>query len=279
MTALTKRFRGLTTQENINIRKVPDGTRIVVVSDMQIPMEDQELLDTIFLDFVPAFKPSKKDGGEYHLFLNGDVMDAFTLSRWLARVNPNFQIGDEIDITRAYLEEWGKHFTHKHYVFGNHEDRWDKWVYENNPQMADYTQKLHEVLELDKLGYDWVPYGRHYDMCGFIITHGDTTVKNAAQRMLESYGTPGTSGHVNRPQSYTWSAAGQGEPITWYCTGMTCVYNIGDVIADWRKIQPWQQGFLVGEVHGGILHVQLVRVIRGGFWAAGKFFPLRKAVK
>ena len=278
MPGLNKLFSGLTTKTNIKIRNVPDGTRIVVVSDMQIPMEDQKLLATIFEDFVPAWKP-EDERAEYHLFLNGDVMDQFSLSGWMPRVKKKFDLDKEVDLTKAYLDAWGKEFTHKHFVFGNHEDRWDRVLFANNPEMEKYATRLHDVLELEAKGYDWVPYLKHYDFCGFIITHGDTTVKNAAQRMLETYGAPGTSGHVNRPQSFTWAAAARGEPITWYCTGMTCVRNIGDVIADWRKIQPWQQGFLVGEVHGGVLHVQLVRVIKGGFWAGGKFYRVRKAGK
>lgn len=273
MAELNKLFSGLTTKKSIKIKGVPDGTRIVVVSDMQVPMEDKALLRTIFEDFVPEWKP---EGADYHLFLNGDVMDNFSLSGWLPRVKRKFDLDKEIALTKKYIEEWGREFTHKHFVMGNHEDRWDRVIFANNTEMEQYTLRLPDVLKLDELGYDWVPYLKHYDFLGFIITHGDTTVKNAAQRMLETYGAPGTSGHVNRPQSFTWSAAARGEPITWYCTGMTCVRNIGDVIADWRKIQPWQQGFLIGEVLDGVLHVQLVRVIKGAFWAGGKVYKVRK---
>ena len=271
--SLSDRFDGLNVNQGINIGGLPDGTRIVVVSDMQIPFEDRELLDTIFEVFVPAFKPKDK-GAEYHLFLNGDVVDLYSLSAWPANVEPRFTLTDEINWTRSYLRQWGKRFTHRHYIMGNHEERWNRELMRNNPKMGNFTLRLEQVLGLDALGYDWVPYLKHYDVEGFIITHGDTTVKNAAQRMLENYAAPGTSGHVNRPQSFTWSDAANGEPITWYCTGMTCVYNIDDAIAMWRKIQPWQQGFLVGEVQGGVLHVQLVRVIKGGFWAAGKFYQV-----
>lgn len=276
--SLNKRFGGLNKKPTIRIRGLPDGTRIVVVSDMQVPFEDQALLRTIFEDFVPEFAPATK-GAEYHLFLNGDVADLYNLSAWPANVEPKFTLTDEIEWVKEYLAAWGQWFTHKHYVFGNHEERWERELMKTNPKMQGFTERLDKALGLEELGYDWVPYGKHYDIQGFAITHGDTVVKNAAQRMLENYGVPGTSGHVNRPQSYTWSAAGKGEPITWYCTGMTCLFEIGDAIAAWRKIQPWQQGFLVGEVQGGILHVQLVRVIKKGFWAGGKFYKVKKEAK
>ena len=201
-------------------------------------------------------------------------MDNFKLSKFVARVIPKFTYGDEVKWTRRNLAEWGRHFTHKHYVFGNHEDRWERYVAENAPELAPFTRTLAEALELEVLGYDWVPYLKHYDFEGFIITHGDTTIKHAAARMMETYKSPGTSGHVNRPQSFTWADASGTDPITWFCTGMTCRTDIGDIIKVWGKIQPWAQGFLIGEVQDGILHVQNIVVHHGAFWAAGKFFEI-----
>jgi hypothetical protein len=258
--------------DSIEIRGVPNGTRIVVVSDMQIPLEDRELLDTIFGTFAKWYKP--EGDAEYHLFLNGDVMDNFTLSKFLPRVIPRFTVGDEIQWTHRNLSKWGTHFTHKHYVFGNHEDRWERYIFENAPQMAPFTATLAEALGLDELGYDWVPYLKHYAFEGFIITHGDVAIKHTAARMLENYHSAGTSGHANRPQSFTWADASGSDPITWYVTGMTCRRDIGDIIKDWRRIQPWQQGFLVGEVLDGVLYVELVRVHHGAFRAAGRVFKV-----
>lgn len=272
---LKERFDGLNDNHGVAIDNLPDGSRIVVVSDMQIPFEDPDLLDTIFGPFTKFFKP-KDPAAEYHLFLNGDVADLYNLSKWPAHVEPKFTLTDEVNWTKAYLRAWGKPFTHKHYVMGNHEERWNRNLMADNPKMGNFTLKFHEVLDLDSLGWDWVPYLKHYNVEGFVITHGDTTVKHAAAKMMETYKAPGTSGHVNRPQSFTWGDATDGEPITWYCTGMTCLYDIDDAIAIWRKIQPWQQGFLVGEVQGGVLHVQLIRVVKGGFWAAGKFFAVKQ---
>ena len=263
-------FEGAENRPSICIEGVPDGSRIVVVSDAQVPMEDRKLLRTIFEDFVPWFKPK----GEYHLFLNGDILDAFSLSKYLARVNPRFTLGDEVDMVRDYLRSWGKKFTHKHFVFGNHEDRWHREIYAGNRQFARFTTPLHEALELERNGWDWVPYLRHYDFEGFIVTHGDIYPTHVAARMMQVYQASGTSGHVNRPQSYTGADAARGEPATWMTTGMTCRTDIGDIIADWRKIQPWAQGFLVGEVVNGTLYVENVIVHHGRFRAAGKIFTV-----
>ena len=266
-------FKGQESRKSVKLRGIPDGTRIVVVSDMQVPMEDRALLRTIFDDFVPWFKPK---GAEYHLFLNGDVLDNYSLSHFVSRAEPQFTVGDEIDMTREYLKTWGKKFTHKHYVMGNHEERWSRYVWENAPKMARFMPTLADTLGLDALGYDWVPYPLHYDFEGFIITHGDKATKFAARDMLDQYHSAGTSGHANRPQSYTYADASGSDPITWFISGMTCRMDLGDIIPDFRRIMPWMQGFLIGEVSDGILHVELVRVHHGGFWAAGKFFKIKE---
>ena len=267
-------FRGTEAKKSIRISGVPDGTRIIVVSDAQVPLEDTALLRTIFRRFAPDYRP--KHGGEYHLFLNGDILDAFSLSRFVARVQPRFDVGDEIDLTKAYLKEWGKLFTHKHFVFGNHEARWDKWLWEQAPQIARLVPPLAEMLELDKLGYDYVPYLKHFNFQGFIITHGDRTSVNVAKDMLMTYHTSGTSGHVNRPQSFSYANAAGADAITWYCTGHTCRPDIGDVIKDWARVQAWQQGFLIGEVRDGVLYPELVRVHHGRFTAGGKIYAVEQ---
>lgn len=271
-------FEGAELKGSIDIKGVPDGTRIVVVSDAQVPLEDRRFLKTIFDDFVPWYAPEKERGKakpEYHLFLNGDILDAFTLSKYLARVNVRFTLGDEIEMVRDYLDDWGQSFTHKHFVFGNHEDRFDREMYAGNRQFARFTRPLQEVLELEKKGWDYVPYLRHYNFEGFIVTHGDIFPKHVAAQMMANYQASGTSGHVNRPQSFTWADAAAGEAATWHTTGMTCRLDIGDIIADWRRIQPWAQGFLIGEVQGGVLYVENVIAHHGRFRAAGKIFTIR----
>ena len=268
-----ERFEGAEHFGNIDIPNVPDGTRILVISDQQIPFEDKELLDTVFNTFVPWYKPKNKDA-EYHLFILGDLVDQFNLSSWMARVYPKFDLGMEMKWAREYLKAWAKRFTHKHFAMGNHEDRWGRYLYNNAPKLAHLMHTIEEELNLEELGYDWVPYGRHYDFVGFRMTHGNYAPKHAAARMLETEGTSGASGHVNRPQSYTYKF--DKEAITWYTIGMTCRVDIGDVIKDWRKIQPWQQGFLIGEVRDGVLYVEQIRVHHGAFLASGKIWKVEE---
>lgn len=261
-------FKGQEEKKSVDLW-LPDGARFIVVSDCQVPFEDTNLLRNIFGVFAPWYK---RGASRFDLFLTGDVMDNYSLSRFPPRVTPLFTLEQEVEATKAYLTSWRKKFDNVYYAFGNHEDRWDREIYNNAPSLAFATSSLAEVLTLDALGIQYVPYLRHFNANGFVFTHGDIVRENTAAAMLANYSSSGTSGHVNRPHSFTKADARDGEPNTWYCTGMTCRMDIGDYIKDWRRIQPWQQGFGIGEVHNGRVHFQLVRVHGGSYYAAGKMF-------
>lgn len=262
-------FNGQETQGSVDLT-LKDGDRFVVVADCQIPFEDKALLESIFNDCVPAFIK----GHRSHLFLAGDVMDLYSLSRFPSRVTPLFTLESEVETTRKYLADWGRRFDTKHYIFGNHEDRWDRESYAQSGKLAPFVEPLDKVLRLDDMGYDFVPYLRHFTLNGFVITHGDIVRENTAAAMLSQYASSGVSGHVNRPHDYTRADARDGVPDTWTVVGMTCRMDIGDYIKDWRKIMPWQQGFGLGEIHNGKVYFQNVRVHHGAYWAGGKIYQV-----
>ena len=262
-------FNGAELQGSIDLT-LNDGDRFVVVADAQVPFEDARLLKSIFNDFVPSYVKSHNS----HLFLAGDIMDLYSLSRFPARVTPLFTLEQEVEATRKYLADWGRHFDKKHYIFGNHEDRWDREAYNDSGKLAPYVATLPDTLQLAKLGYDYVPYLRHFTVNGFVITHGDIVRENTASAMLSQYAASGVSGHVNRPHDFTRADARDGVPNTWTVVGMTCRMDIGDFIKDWRKIMPWQQGFGIGEVYNGKVYFQNVRVHHGAYWAGGKFYTI-----
>ena len=261
-------FTGQEEQGSIDLT-LKDGDRFVVVGDSQIPFHDETLLESIFNDFVPSWRPVR---AKYHLFLAGDIIDNFSLSKFPPRVTPNFNLSKEIEITHAYLTKWRDSFDARHFIFGNHEDRWDRESY--NGKFAQFIPPLHEVLDLKTLGYDYVPYLRHFTVNGFVLTHGDTVTVNTARSMLDTYCASGVSGHVNRPHDYTKADARDGVPNTWTVVGMTCRMDIGDYIKDWRRIQPWMQGFGIGEIHNGKVYFENIRVHHGAYRAAGNIYRI-----
>lgn len=272
MTYYSDLFDGVETKGDIVVRGVPNGSRMIITSDQQVPFQDDALLDTIYGAFAKDFKP-KTPGAEYHHAIAGDGLDLFGLSSFPMMVSPNgYRVGMEIGEMRTRLARWGKKFDRNYYVFGNHEYRWARAMFEG--RLAAYTTPLDEALGLVDLGYEWVPYGRHVDFEGFIITHGNSTAKHAASVELATYNRPGTSGHTNRPQTFTSASAADGEPITWFSLGMTCRTDMGAVIKSWSRTQSWQQGFGYGEVQDNVLHFQTARVHHDSFMAAGRVYKV-----
>jgi len=269
---LSELFDGVESKGDIIVRGVPDGSRIIVTSDQQIPFQDDALLDVIYGQFAKDFRP-RTPGALYYHAIAGDCLDLFGLSSFPAQVVPkSYRVGVEVAMLRERLAKWKKRFDHNYFIFGNHEYRWARTMFEG--KLAAYTTPLEEALGLKELGYDWTPYGRHLDFEGFIITHGNSTAKHAASVELNTYTSSGASGHTNRPQSYTSASAAGGDPITWHSLGMTCRTDMGAVIKSWSRTNPWQQGFGIGEVQGGVLHFQPVRVHHGAFYAAGRIYKV-----
>ena len=269
---LSELFDGVESKGDIIVRGVPNGSHIIVTSDQQIPFQDDALLDVIYGQFTKDFKP-RTPGAKYYHAIAGDCLDLFGLSSFPMQVAPkSYRLGVEIDILKDRLGRWGKKFDDNYLVYGNHEYRWAREMF--NGKLGVYTRSLEEALNLDELGYQWVPYGRHVDFEGFIITHGNSTAKHAASVELAMYNRSGASGHTNRPQSFTTASAADGEPITWASMGMTCRRDMGTVIKSWARTQGWQQGFGYGIVDNGVLHFQTARVHHNGFMAAGKVYKV-----
>lgn len=95
-----------------------------------------------------------------------------------------------------------------------------------------------------------------------------------ARRHLMAYGSSGVCGHTHRAGSVSKTDM-NGRTHTWYEQGALCRVDLEYV----RGVADWQQAFLIGEVHGGALHPQLIRVIdsRGhrGFVAAGNYYRVK----
>lgn len=269
---LTELFDGVETKGDIIVRDVPDGSRIIVTSDQQIPFQDDALLNTIYNKFAKDYRP-RTTGAKYYHAIAGDSLDLFGLSSFPMQVAPkSYRLGIEIDMLRERLAKWGKLFDENYLIFGNHEYRWAREMFEG--KLGAYTRSLEDALGLEELGYQWVPYGRHVDFEGFILTHGNSTAKHAASVELGLYNRSGASGHTNRPQSFTTASAADGEPITWTSLGMTCRNDMGAVIKSWSRTQAWQQGFGYGQVKDGVLHFQSARVHHGQFMAGNKVYEV-----
>ena len=109
--------------------------RIAVLSDIHLPYHDRNAL-------VTALREIKEVGVDC-IYINGDLMDAYQLSRHEKnKFNRSFKY--EVDMTRLFFEEIRSQFKEEDVYFkiGNHDQRFDKYIMDN-------AEQLHGLLNLE----------------------------------------------------------------------------------------------------------------------------------
>lgn len=263
-------IRGYQARPDIHITDRPDGTRVMIVSDHQLPFVDERLLKAQ-MQFMADFRP-------HDLIINGDFIDCYEISDFDHDPRRQFTIGDELRMAEGILYDFGKRLAQggkMYFVEGNHEERLRRYVWRHAGALVDIVPDLDTLLNLDKHCAGTVPYGKAIDYLGYTITHGNYVSQYSAytaKRHADRYRSSGCNGHTHRMGSYSFTD-GKGRSHTWDEIGCACRIDLEYV----RGIANWQQGFQTGVVFNNALHTQLVRVIdydddKRGFYAAGKHY-------
>lgn len=257
---------------NISVRGCPDGTRLISLSDTQYPFADEPLIEAVerfMADWQPNF-----------VIYNGDIADMYEISDFDKNPARQFNLGSELAMVKAFLDRHGEIVptAKRFFIYGNHEDRLRRFIWRHAGAIADLVKPLEEVLGLEERGIEFVTYGKHVDYLSFVFTHGNFVSSGSgmtARKHLASYGSSGAHGHTHRLGSISKTDMNN-RTHTFYEQGCLCrvdlEYN--------RGVADWQQGFLVGEVHGGALHPQLIHVIESkgqrGFVAGGNYYAIKR---
>ena len=108
------------------------------------------------------------------LLLNGDFADFYTISRYTK--NPkkrNFK--KEVKLLREGLSWLRSQFASSRIVYkqGNHDERWDHWLWNHAPEISDLPQvRLSSILGAKKLDIEFVGDGRPVMAGKLAIFHG-----------------------------------------------------------------------------------------------------------
>jgi len=272
-------FRGYESTPSIVIDKLPDGTKICVLSDGQIPFEERWLIGGTVGKRGAVEKYIEKKQPDIIIY-NGDMMDCYTISTFMKSPNRMWTLEQEANLTKRMLDEHKKCAPNARFIFidGNHEERiWRTLVgiAQSDPRarellgvlnIASLTSK--HILGLEERGIEWVPYGGYVDLLGFIVTHGNVVSQFSgytARRMSDRYRSSGCSGHTHRLGTYYYT--GNGVTHCWMESGCLCRMD-----PEYMQNPNWQQGFIIGEVMNNRFHPQLINAFDERFYAAGKWF-------
>lgn len=262
-------LRGYEARPDISITERPDGTRVMVVSDYQLPFVDEKFLKAQ-MAFCADFRP-------HDLIYDGDIFDFYEASDFDKDPRRQFSIGTELAMGDAIFYDFGKRIAkdgRQWFVSGNHEDRLRRYLARHASAIADIMPDFDTLIHADEHFAGLVPYGKSIDYLGYMITHGNFVSKHSAytaKQHADRYHTSGANGHTHRMGSFSYTD-GKGRSHTWDEIGCGCRLDL-----EYVKVPNWQQGFLIGTVFNNALHTQLVRVIdyedgSRGFFANGKHY-------
>jgi hypothetical protein len=253
--------------EELTIDSAPDGTKLIIVNDLQIPFEDPKTLRA-----VERFWDDLRPDIEVY---NGDLIDFYNVSSFDKNPSRRFKLQDELDATRTWLYRRAEANPDARRIEddGNHEDRLRRYLWKYGKELSGLRAlELDSLLGFDELKVEHLPYGSVIDLLGYRIEHGHKSSTsraypvNVARFQALATGSSGLCGHTHRFSTYSWTdARGSHSYIE---NGCLCRFNM-----EYAPFPNWQQAFTYGFVHNNKVHLVPVMIYADGFRAEGEFYP------
>lgn len=254
----------------LKITSVPEGTRVLIVNDLQRPFQDEATLEPVE-KFWDDFSPDIE-------IYDGDIADFYDISTFDRNPSRRFQLQDELDDTRGWLTHRAERNPKARRLFikGNHEDRLRRWLWKYGKELAALRAlDVDQLLGFDELKIEGLEYMSVVDLLGYRIEHGYKTSAskaypiNVSRYMAIATGSSGLCAHTHHFSMYAWTdARGSHSYIE---NGCLCLFNL-----EYAPFPNWQQAFTYGVVAKGKLHLVPVQIYPDGFRAEGEFYPRLK---
>lgn len=233
-------------------------SRTLVLSDIHIPYHDAQALQEA-LRCGDKFKPDC-------VLLNGDAIDFYSISRH--QKNPELRdLTGELAALRQFLQHLSDRYPRAHIVLkkGNHEERWDHYIWNHAPDFAGLPEfKLEAVLHTADYSVDVVSdqriifIGRLPVLHGHEFPKGLTNPVNPARGYFLRGQETILAGHLHRSSEHTEQSM-LDRFVTVWSTGCLC-----DLHPEYARINRWNHGFAMVECRpSGEFHVHNQRVRNG----------------
>jgi predicted phosphodiesterase len=217
--------------------------KVGVLSDIHVPYHDETALRAA----VDHLQGEKVDA----LLLNGDWADFYSISRH--EKNPkhrNFK--NELHAGRELLKWLRQEFPDARFVakLGNHEERWEKWLWEHAPEISDDPiMGIDNWYGFHNLGIDLVADKRIVLAGALPILHGhekgngiSSPVNQARGAFMRLHHTV-LEGHGHRTSTHSEPDM-MGRETVCFSTGCLC-----DMRPAYARLNKWNHGAAVVHVH------------------------------
>lgn len=237
-----------------------NGIKVGSISDVHIPYHHVKALDA-------AVKDLKKRNLDVVL-LNGDIADFYRVSRWQKDPKKR-KLSEERLLVIQGLEwlryEFGKK-TRIVYKLGNHEERWNHFIWNQCPEIYDLPQmQIDSLLEFEKHGIELVEDQRPVLAGKLPIFHGHELPKGLTNPVNQARGaflrtndsTLTAHGHQTSSQPHpTWD---KHEAFSW-SQGCLC-----EMHPEFARINKWNLGHCFIDVaNDGSYDVCNMRITESG---------------
>lgn len=242
--------------EERNVYKV-SSSRILVISDLHIPYQDNEAV-------VAALKYGKEKKVNC-IIINGDLMDFHHQSRF--EKDPRARsTKQEFDATRQFLQMLRNEFPEAKIIYkqGNHDLRWEKWLFHKAPEIFDDPEfKLEVRLRLGELSIVHLTDKVHIQAGKLTIIHGHELqgsggVNPARATFLKTIDNV-LIGHCHRSSQHVEPTMG-GDVIMTTSQGCLC-----GLYPEFSSVNKWNHGasYIDLDVKTGEYELENFKIING----------------
>lgn len=221
--------------------ELPKPCRVLSLSDIHIPYHDQKAVQAA-VEWGVKFNPTE-------LLINGDCLDFHGISRW--DKDPNARtLKQELQTGRELLSWLRGKFPKANfrYKIGNHDDRWDKYIWQKAPELFDIEHvQLNNVLEFEKFNIQRIDdqivlAGELPILHGHELPKGLTNPVNPARGAFLRTNSTILIGHLHRSSTHADPNLWHDETAAW-SQGCLC-----DRRPKYARINKWNWGFAAVEV-------------------------------
>lgn len=203
----------------------------------------------------------------------GDFADCYSVSSHSKDPKRAGNFKSELDAVKKALRELRAAVGDGeiHYIFGNHEDRYDRFLAQKAPELSGVAS-LEELLGLDNLDITTTPYKQHFKLGRLYMTHEvGKAGKYAHYDAQAAFEGNVVIGHTHR-LGYAVVGSARGKPHLGAMFGWLGDIESVDYMHRIRALRDWSHGFGVGYLDSeGNIHCQPVPIINGRAIIEGEF--------
>jgi predicted MPP superfamily phosphohydrolase len=237
----------------------------IVISDLHIPFENKKVVDLV-LHFIKEQKPDR-------VFIDGDLLDCSSISRFPVRPDNYVSLATEIKLGKEFLKKLKEASPGSKivYIFGNHEYRLSKYITMEAREFFGLIS-LQGLLETDKMDIEVVDSGQNESFCKYgdlLIGHFDRALKTGTGKsLLDDKGISLLQSHTHRISFYIKRII-DGTFLMAHEIGCLC-----DLSPSYTLSTDWVNGFCVINIEDEKCNVQVIPIIDNKFYFGDKKYEI-----